>query len=113
MEVGFDGYERITTLRLHTKKGTATLVSVYAHTLYADEQVNDVFYEKLNLIVSKLLKHDQFVVILSDFNERVGADHDSRIFCFGKMNLNGQRLLEFFHVQNLFVTTSFFKTKPQ
>ena len=37
VEVGSDGNERITTLRLHTKKETATLVSVYAHTLYADE----------------------------------------------------------------------------
>ena len=33
------------------KKGPATLVSVYAHTLYADEQIKDVFYSRLNLIV--------------------------------------------------------------
>ena len=40
VEVGSDGNERITTLRLHTNKGTATLVSVYAHhTLYSDVQV--------------------------------------------------------------------------
>ena len=37
------------TLRLHTKKGAATLVSVYAHTLNADEKIKDVFYSKLNL----------------------------------------------------------------
>ena len=70
VEVGSDGNERITTLRLHTKKGTATLVSVYAHTLYSDEQVKYTFYEKLNLIVSKLPKRDQ-LVILGDFNARV------------------------------------------
>ena len=94
----------------YTPRKNSIRLSVYA--LCADVKVKDIFCLRLILIVSKLPKHDQ-LVILSDFNERVGADHDSRIFCFGKMNLNGQRLLEFFHVQNLFVTTSFFKTKPQ
>ncbi|MEL6806088.1 MAG: endonuclease/exonuclease/phosphatase family protein, partial [Bacteroidota bacterium] len=93
VEVGSDGNERIATLRLHTKKGTATLVSVYAHTLYADDDVKDAFYERLNLIVGNLPKHDQ-LVILGDFNARVGADHDSWAPClghfgFGKMNSNG------------------------
>ena len=92
VEVGFDGNERITTLRLQKKKGTTTLVNVYAHTLYADEQVKDVFYSELNLIVSKLPRHDQ-LVILGDFNSRVGADHESWTPClgnfgFGKINSN-------------------------
>ena len=76
VEIGSDGNECITTLCLQNKKGKATLVSVYAHTLYADEQVKDVFYSKLNLLVSKLPKHDQ-LVILDDFNVWIGADHDS------------------------------------
>ena len=76
VEVVSDGNERITTIRLHTKKGIATLVSVYAHTLYSDEQVKDTFYEKLNFIVNKLPKRDQ-IVILGDFNARVGSDRDS------------------------------------
>ena len=76
MEVEFDGDERIITLRLHTKKGTAILVSLYAHTLYADEQVKDIFYEIINLIINKIPKHDQ-LCILGDFNVRVGADYDS------------------------------------
>ncbi|MCP4267312.1 MAG: hypothetical protein GY777_17355, partial [Candidatus Brocadiaceae bacterium] len=117
VEVGSDGNKRIATLRLHTKKGTATLISVYAHTLYSDEQIKDTFYEKLSLLVKKLPKNDQ-LVILGDFNARVGSDHDSWAPClghfgFGKMNSNGQRLLEFCHKQNLCVTNSFFKTKLQ
>ena len=43
VEVGSDSNERIATLRLHTKKGTATLISVYAHTLYSDEQKKILF----------------------------------------------------------------------
>ena len=36
VEVDSDGNKRITTLRLQTKKETATLVNIYAHALYAD-----------------------------------------------------------------------------
>ena len=67
--------------------------------------------------MNKLPKNDQ-LVILGDFNARVGSDHDSWAPClghfgFGRMNSNGQRLLEFCHKQNLCVTNSFFKTKWQ
>ena len=67
--------------------------------------------------MSKLPKRDQ-LVILGDFNASFGSDHDSWAPCLGhfgigKMNSNGQRLLEFCHKQNLCVTNSFFKTKPQ
>ena len=58
------------TLSLQPKKGTATLVILYAHTLYAYGQVKYVFYSKTNFIVSKLPKHDQ-LVIFGDFNARL------------------------------------------
>ena len=44
VEIGSDDNNRITTLRLHTKKRTATFGSVYAHTLYSDEQVKYTFF---------------------------------------------------------------------
>ena len=55
---------------------------------------------------------------MGDFNAKVGSGYDSWAPClghygFGKMNSNGQCLLEFFHKQNLCVTNPFFKTKPQ
>ena len=67
--------------------------------------------------MSKSLKRDQHF-ILGDFIVRVGSAHDSWAPCLGhfgcdKMNSNGQRLLEFCHKQNLCITNSFFKTKPQ
>ena len=40
--------ERITCRHFHSKKGTEILGSVYAQTLYAYEQVKNVYYEKLN-----------------------------------------------------------------
>ena len=71
VEVGSDGNKCITTLHLQTKKGTATLVNVYAHTLDAVEQFKGVFYSKLNFI------ENDHLVILGDFNVRVGAGHGS------------------------------------
>ena len=56
--------------------------------------------------------------LLGDFNARVGDDSTSWpaiIGCcgVGKMNENGQKLLEFCSYYNLVVTKSYFKTKPQ
>ena len=56
--------------------------------------------------------------LLGDFNARVGDDSTSwpaviEFFRAGKMNKNGQRLLEFFSYYDWVVTNSYFKTKPQ
>ena len=66
VKVGSDRNEDIATVRLHFKKGIATVISVYAHTLYTDEQIKDTFYDKLNLIVKKYQKttNSSFWVIL-------------------------------------------------
>ena len=76
VEIGSDDNDRITNLCLHTKKGTTTLVSVYALTLYADDKVKDAFYERLSLIVGNLPKHDELIII-GGFNAKIGADYNS------------------------------------
>ena len=44
MDVKHMDLKAMNALRLHKMKGTVTFYSVYVHTLYADEQVKDVFY---------------------------------------------------------------------
>ena len=56
--------------------------------------------------------------ILGDFNARVGVDHNSwpiclGQFCTGKINENGQRLLEFCCHHGLCISNIFFNMKPQ
>ena len=76
-----------------------------------------MFYENLAAIIRNLPSKEQ-VVLLGDFNARVGADHDSWPSCFGqfgvgKISENGQRLLELCTFQDLCIKNSFFRTKPQ
>jgi hypothetical protein len=55
--------------------------------------------------------------LLGDFNARVGADHPFWPRCighfgFGKLNENGQRLLERCSFYDLANTNTFYSTKP-
>lgn len=117
IEPGSNGSERILTLRLNTTEGPITLVSVYAPTLTSAPDKKDEFYENLASILRNIPSKEQ-VVLLGDFNARVGADHDSWPSCLGqfgvgKMNENGQRLLELCTYHDLCIANSYFQTKPQ
>ena len=98
VEQGKGGSERLLTLRLNTVEGPVTLVSVYAPTLSATPDAKDAFYESLASII-RSVPSSEHLILLGDFNARVGADNDSWPTCLGpfgvgKMNENGQRLLE-------------------
>ena len=92
VEPGSGGSERLLTLRLNSTTDPVTLISVYAPTLSATPDTNDMFYENLATIIRNIPSKEQ-VVLLGDFNARVGADHDSWPSCLGqfgvgKMNEN-------------------------
>ncbi|XP_047472864.1 uncharacterized protein LOC125027771 [Penaeus chinensis] len=112
-----NGSERILTMRLNTTTCPVTLISVYAPTLMASSDTKDEFYENLCATLLKVPPKDQ-VILLGDFNARVGSDYEAWPSCLGKLNVgkvneNGQRLLEFCTRLNLCVANSFFQTKPQ
>lgn len=109
------GTERILSLRLSTSLGPATIVSVYAPTLRAAPEVKDQFYEALDELISRIPSTDA-LYLLGDFNARVGADHEAWPSCLGaygrgKINDNGQRLLELCCYRSLCVTNTFFPCK--
>ena len=117
IEPGSNGSERLLTLRLNTTAGPVTLISVYAPTLSSTPDAKDEFYENLAATISSIPSKEQ-LVLLGDFNARLGADRDSWPSCLGqfgvgRMNENGQRLLELCTYHNLCIANSFFKTKPQ
>ena len=117
IEPGSISSERLLTLRLNTNAGSVTLVSVYAPTLTSTPNAKDEFYESLATTISSIPSKEQ-LILLGDFNARVCADHDSWPSCLGqfgvgRMNENGQRLLELCTFHNLCIANSFFKTKLQ
>ena len=117
VEPGDKGCERLLTLRLYTSGGPISLISAYAPTLTSRPEAKDEFYSNLNVVIKNIPNNEQ-LVLLGDFNARVGADRDSWSSCLGsfgvgKVNDNGQRLLEFCSYHGLCVTNTFFQTKPQ
>ena len=83
----------------------------------ATSDTKDEFYENIEAFISSVAKNEQ-LVLLGDFNARVGADHDTWPSCLvqfgvGNMNENGQPLLELCTYHDLCIANSYFRTKPQ
>ena len=117
VEPGNSGSERLLTLRLNITADPVNLVTVYAPTLSATPDIKDEFHDQLTATISNI-PIKEHLILLGDFNARVGADQGSWPSCLGKfgmgkMNDNGQRLLELCTYHNLCIANSFFKTKPQ
>jgi len=101
------------SIRMRTRAGYITVISAYAPTLLASDEDKDEFCQQLSDLLSSITAgHD--ITLLGDFNARIGADADSWTsvigrFGVGKINENGQRLLELCSLFNLSVASSFFK----
>ena len=111
------GTERILTICLSTAAGPVSIVSVYAPTLCTPGDVKDHFYEQLENLIGRIPQAEP-LLLLGDFNARVGADCESWPSCLGphrtgRMNENGQRLLELCSFRSLCVTNTYFEGKPQ
>ena len=105
--------DRISTMRMRLGSGGnhVTFVSVYAPTELSDDNDKDLFYEALENTLSSVVSRDKLIV-LGDFNARVGRDCAAWSSLgrhgIGKMNGNGQRLLELCAQHRLAVTSTFF-----
>nr|KAG5691627.1 hypothetical protein BaRGS_023798 [Batillaria attramentaria] len=111
------GTERILALRLSTTAGFVNLLSIYAPTLCSTPEVKDHFFEALDEAISRI-PSTEGLYLLGDFNARVGADRDTWPSCLGhqgigRMNENGQRLLELCCHHGLCVTNTYFKCKER
>jgi len=89
--------DRLITLRAELGVGRyAMFVCAYAPTLYSSEEDKYRFYHSLEEVLSNVSSSDK-LIILGDFNARVGTDHHTwdRVlgrFGHGKMNENGTLL---------------------
>ena len=106
--------DRLTTLRFPlARKCHATIISAYAPTMTNPDEIKDKFYENLDRTISQVLKKDKLVV-LGDFNARVGTDHQTWQGIIGKQgigkcNSNGLLLLRNCAEHNLTITNTVFR----
>jgi exonuclease III len=106
--------ERLMTLRIPLARNRyASIISAYAPTLDSDEDIKDAFYESLDAALRRVPRSDK-LVLLGDFNARVGKDHLIWSEIIGKhgvgnMNRNGLRLLILCAEHNLVITNTLFQ----
>ena len=104
--------ERLMTLRLPlVKNHFATFVSVNAPTLDSSDDVKDRFYHMLYSTFRRILQDDK-IILLGDFNARVGRNHDIWHGVIGhhgvcNMNSSGLRLLSLCSEFGLAITNTF------
>ena len=110
--------DRIMSMRLpiHGDK-FLTLVSVYSPTLQADTAVKEAFYSDLHTVITRTDPKDK-LIILGDFNARVGRDFQlwKGVLAkhgLGNCNDNGRLLLQFCSQHQLTITNSLFQQQDR
>ncbi|BHF57857.1 hypothetical protein SprV_0100080300 [Sparganum proliferum] len=106
--------DRLMSLRLPLRRGGtfATIISAYAPPLTSPMAARDKFYEDLHALLATVSKPDKLIV-LGDFNARVGTDHTAWRGVLGPHGLrgsndNGLLLLRTCAEHRLILTNTFF-----
>ena len=107
--------DRIMKLRVPLSCGRhLTMLSVYAPTMQASEEVIMSFYESLRSTITAIPKEDK-VILLGDLNARVGQEHETwdalGRYGIGKVNSNGLLLLQLCTELDLVICNTFFHQK--
>ncbi|BHF66057.1 hypothetical protein SprV_0200907100 [Sparganum proliferum] len=106
--------DRLMSLRLPLRRGGkfATIISAYAPPMTSSDASKDKFYEDLHALLATVSKADKLVV-LGDFNTRVGTEHTAWRGVLGPHGLrgsndNGLLLLRTCAEHRLILTNTFF-----
>lgn len=112
--------ERILKICLKCYLSYMSVVSIYAPTNHSNATANaagpsEAFYDQLQSTLSSVPPSD-LLVILGDFNARVGSDHSSLTSVLGphgigECNENGVRLLDFCANNQLIISNTWFQHK--
>lgn len=106
---------RLMSVRLRGKQINISLFQCYAPTNEADEESKDAFYDQLQKEIDKTPNHD-IKIIMGDLNSKVGCDNTGYERTMGqqgcgRMNENGERLVEFCSTNNLVIGGTLFPHK--
>lgn len=106
--------DRLMTLKLPLQgKKIATVISAYAPTMTNPDDIKEKFYQDLHSLTTAVPKSDK-LILLGDFNARVGKDHETWDGVIGKngigkCNSNGLLLLQFCAEHGLLITNTTFR----
>jgi len=106
--------DRIICIRLGTKPVDTTIIQVYAPTNDSPQSEVEAFYEQLSNVVKLYKKHNDCLVIMGDFNGKVGDIKEEDIvgpFGLGQRNENGQNVIDCCRRHNLMIANTWFQTK--
>ena len=107
--------ERLIRARFSGKQLKMTLIQWYTPTNDADPELKEVFSEALQAEVERSPTQDPLIV-MGDLNAMIGSDNTSneRVMGkhgYGRMNDNGERLVDFCGINNLAIGGSLFPHK--
>ena len=100
---------RIILLKMKTKPRKTTFIQVYAPTEDADNVNKQEFYEDLRSTVRQNWKHGERLVVMGDFNSKVGKEREENIvgpYGLGERNENGDLMVDFCREFGLVVTNT-------
>ncbi len=106
--------DRLMMIRLKLSETSyVTIISAYAPTMTYPDADKEAFYEELDRLILEV-PHKDKLIVLGDFNARVGRDNDPwkhTLGChgIGKINSNGLLLLSKCHQHNLAITNTMFQ----
>ena len=115
----------VARLRMTVKKNKSLSIHVvvcYAPTFRSSRDVKDIFFDDLQRVLRSLKRHDDHLVLLGDFNARVGSSScqdsdewaDVRGPCgFGECNSAGEELMSFLSLNQLTICNTWFTKRSQ
>ena len=101
-------------MKIQAKPTDICIIQVYAPNENEDNTEKDLFYEELNTIIKDHKKSRDQLVIMGDFNAKVGDKREQKIignFGLGDKSDNGERLVEFCQRQNLMISNTWFEKR--
>ena len=106
--------DRLVAMQLPlSDKKQATIISAYAPTMTNPDETKAKFYEELDTLI-KIVPRSDKLLVLGDFNARVGSDHIAwdgikGKHSIGRCNSNGRLLLQACSQHNLIITNTLFQ----
>ena len=110
--------DRIMTMTVPlTKKGNATVISIYAPTMTSPDETKENFYNQLRRTLRDTPRTDK-LILMGDFNARVRRDYEKWQSVLGrhgigKCNTNGELLLALCSEFELLLTNTVFKQREE